>query len=62
MPIYTSPVRMRRRNFSFCQSVPCSRMVAAARVRMLPVNGAIGVLLRVAIVLPGEERNDDRRE
>src|SRR6516165_192001 len=30
----SSPVRMRRRNFYFCRSVPCARMVAAARVRM----------------------------
>ena len=30
----SSPVRLRRRNFSFCRSVPCARMVAAARVRM----------------------------
>src|SRR5438270_6355379 len=30
----SSPVRMRSRNFSFCQSVPCSRIVAAARVRI----------------------------
>src|SRR5215469_9017634 len=30
----SSPVKMRSRNFSFCQSVPCARMVAAAKVRM----------------------------
>jgi hypothetical protein len=30
----SSPVRMRSRNFSFCKSVPCARMVAAASVRM----------------------------